>query len=77
VVQRIKGSGDDKIRIRIRKRRRDPSVWLGYVDQWFSGSVVQRIKGSGDDRIRIRIRDWWEAFKSLGLEREGGTLLFG
>jgi hypothetical protein len=45
VVQRIKGSGDDRIRIRIRERREDPSVWLGYVVQWFSGSEDQRVRG--------------------------------
>jgi hypothetical protein len=45
VVQRIKGSGDDRIRIRIRERRGDPSVLLGYVVQWFRGSKGQGMTG--------------------------------
>jgi hypothetical protein len=37
VVQRVR----IRISIRIRERRGDPSVWLEYVVQWFSGSEGQ------------------------------------
>jgi hypothetical protein len=48
VVQRIKGSGDDRIRIRIRERRGGPFCLVGIcgsVVQWFSGSEDQRFRG--------------------------------